>query len=88
LARLSVAGDAHVRGDLGPAQPILDPTHFPSIKNFRAREMADLDRRYLSELLKISRGSMDRACVLSGLSRARLYALLHQYGLTRHPSGG
>jgi two-component system NtrC family response regulator len=81
LARLSVAGCIEAGDD--HAQISLDPAHFPAIKDFRTQEMAKLDRRYLSELLKVTGGRMDRACTLSGLSRARLYALLHQHGIKR-----
>jgi DNA-binding NtrC family response regulator len=89
LARRSVSGgQGQTQGDQGPGQPCLDPEHFPSIRDFRGRELARLDRLYLAALLGASGGSLERAVSLSGLSRARLYALLRQHGLSRHPSGG
>jgi two-component system NtrC family response regulator len=66
----------------------LDAEHFPLLRTYRAQELARLDRRYLVELLKISGGRLDRALSLSGLSRARFYALLQQHGLSRSGRGG
>ena len=88
LARRSVTDAAQAQGDQEPAPQALDPNHFPSMREFRAQESARLDRFYLSQLLTVSEGHMERALVLSGLSRARLYALLRQHGLSRTATGG
>ncbi|WP_428559951.1 MAG: sigma-54-dependent transcriptional regulator [Solidesulfovibrio sp. DCME] len=87
LARRSVTVDQGPVADREqPATPELDPDHFPPIREFRAKELARVDRLYLEALLRTSGESMERAEALSGLSRARLYALLRQHGLTRHSS--
>ncbi|MGE4297958.1 MAG: sigma-54-dependent transcriptional regulator [Desulfovibrionaceae bacterium] len=65
----------------------LDPAHFPSLKTFRADAMAELERQYLHDLLAAACGEIKKACNLSGLSRARLYALLKTYGVRRQEDG-
>jgi two-component system, NtrC family, response regulator len=60
-----------------------DPDRFPTIKDFRSEALGRLERSYLHELLKLSQGKIQRACALSGLSRARLYAIMKQYGVDR-----
>jgi two-component system NtrC family response regulator len=84
LARMSV-GDGACGTDLVPMeeQIIFDPSNFPTIKDFRSEALAKVEHRYLTELLRISNGKVQRACALSGLSRARLYALMKHYGIER-----
>ncbi len=87
LARRAVArGCGDEPSPPEPSLPELDPGHFPPIRDFRAREWARLDLLYLTTLMQVAKGRMDRAESLSGLSRARLYALLRQHGLTRPSS--
>jgi len=75
-----VEPDAEVRGS---ELPVLDPGTFPPLKDYRARALASLERGYLEKLLSLADGDIRRACALSGLSRARLYALLKERGLGR-----
>ncbi|MBN1567238.1 MAG: sigma-54-dependent Fis family transcriptional regulator [Acidobacteria bacterium] len=56
---------------------------FPGHKSFRAEVFASAEKQYLQELLRLSEGDFQRACTLSGLSRARLYALLSKYRISR-----
>ncbi|HML59320.1 MAG TPA: sigma-54 dependent transcriptional regulator [Solidesulfovibrio sp.] len=87
LARRSVPVDhGAVPTQELPLRLDLDPQHFPPIREFRAKELARVDRLYLEALLLAAGENMERAGALSGLSRARLYALLRQHGLTRHSS--
>ncbi len=51
--------------------------HLPSIKAYRQA----MDRLYLERLLAHSGGKAAEACLVSGLSRSRLYALLKEHGL-------
>ena len=69
-----------------PGPPPLDGQAFPSIRDYRAQALEDLERHYLQRLMDTAGDDMARACALSGLSRARLYALLKERGLGR--SGG
>ncbi|MBG0775706.1 MAG: sigma-54-dependent Fis family transcriptional regulator [Desulfovibrionaceae bacterium] len=55
----------------------------PTYKSFRASALAELERQYLTDLMAKSGGDMRTACALSGLSRARLYALLKERGVPR-----
>lgn len=47
-------------------------------RTFKAR----MEREYLEILLGSSNGSIPEACAISGLSRARLYQLIRQHGVT------
>ena len=55
---------------------------FPDLQLFRSRALADLERQYLSELIVMARGELEKALHLSGLTRSRIYALLKKYGLS------
>ena len=50
----------------------------PSWKDSRAA----MEKEYLQQLAGLSAGSIKEACRISGLSRARLYQVLHQHGVT------
>jgi len=67
----------------GADLPVLDPATFPRLKDYRNRALAALERGYLEKLLALAGDDISRACTLSGLSRARLYALLKSRGLGR-----
>lgn len=54
-------------------------TGFPTLKNYRKFAIEKVERRYLSELMSHCRGDIDKACIVSGLKRARLYQLLKKY---------
>lgn len=52
------------------------------LRQVRLKAVAEVESRYLRELLAACGGDIPKACALSGLSRPRLYALLKQYALT------
>ena len=52
-----------------------------SLQDARAGAMADLEQRYLKELLMRTSGKVPDACRISGLSRSRLYTLLKKYDI-------
>ena len=54
-------------------------------KAFRRLAMEEVERGYLGELLRISRGNVGRASKISGLSPSRLYDLFRKYGLVTRP---
>ncbi len=56
---------------------------FLSLKTFRQSAYSDLEEMYLRNLLTSSSGSIKEACMLSKLSRTRLYGLLKKYNI-RH----
>lgn len=55
---------------------------FPRFKDYRAEKLAEVEFRYLQDVMAMSRGNVGQACILAGLSKARLYALLKAHGLT------
>ncbi|MFK4764978.1 sigma-54-dependent transcriptional regulator [Desulfobaculum sp. SPO524] len=59
---------------------------FPSFRDYRAQRMADAEQHYLRELMALCGGSVPQACDVSGLSRARLYALLKTHDIPRGSS--
>jgi two-component system, NtrC family, response regulator len=54
----------------------------PTLQEARAAVLAETERKYLKELLRISSGKVRRACQVSGLSRSRLYTLLKKYNIS------
>ena len=51
-------------------------------KAFREENASRLEKQYLQRLMAYSQGSIREACRISGLSRARLYALLDKHGIS------
>jgi two-component system NtrC family response regulator len=54
----------------------------PPLQRIREVAVSDAERDYLRELLSLTEGDVPEACLISGLSRSRLYALLKKYGLS------
>ena len=54
-------------------------------KEYRRLAMEEVERGYLADLLRISRGNVGRAAKMSGLSPSRLYDLFRKYGLATRP---
>ena len=48
------------------------------------KSIAELESRYLNDLMAVTRGDIKEACLISGLRRARLYELLKKYNISRH----
>ncbi|WP_028586636.1 sigma-54-dependent transcriptional regulator [Desulfocurvus vexinensis] len=65
--------------------PGLGEAQLPPLAAFRQARVDEAERFYLEELLRVTGGEVPRACAVSGLSRARLYALLKRHGLRRRP---
>ena len=59
------------------------PDHLPTLGEFREAAIETSERQYLDALLAHHRHRMDEACEVSGVSRSRLYGLLHKHGLSR-----
>jgi two-component system, NtrC family, response regulator len=58
------------------------PKEISTLDQVRKAALAEAELRYLKDLLHLVHGNMQSACRLAGLSRARLYSLLKQYGLS------
>lgn len=56
----------------------------PGFRSVRAGYLAEVERFYLVELMRCTEGDVSCACRISGLSRSRLYALLHKHEIPRH----
>ncbi len=54
----------------------------PPIRDVREAAIAEAEEKYLRDLMLSTGGRMEDARRISGLSRARLYALLRKYGLS------
>jgi two-component system NtrC family response regulator len=68
---------------VAPAQGNDDPS--PTARTLlQAREeaLADAEQHYLRDLIEHTRGDIQQACRVSGLSRSRLYALLKKYRIS------
>jgi two-component system NtrC family response regulator len=52
---------------------------FPKLKEFRDEAVLKAESRYLQHLMALAEGDISTACKASGLSRARLYALLKKH---------
>jgi len=64
------------------AEPTFDE-ELPTMKDFRNKGVAEIEKRYLQELMKRYGDSVEEACERSGLGRARLYGLLKKHGTSR-----
>jgi two-component system NtrC family response regulator len=53
----------------------------PSFKTARRLVVDELEKEYFRHLVEISEGSHQKACEISGLSKARLYELLKKQGI-------
>ncbi|MDY6973845.1 MAG: hypothetical protein SV775_16215, partial [Thermodesulfobacteriota bacterium] len=72
-ARASVSGKTPVdSGGYGSPSNIGE---LPELRDFRE----GLEEKYLQNLIGQTKGNMKKACVVSGLSRSRLYALLKKH---------
>ena len=69
-----------------PARPdkaAVDSATFMDLKTYRLKQIAECERHYLENLMNLTHGDIGQACTHSGLSRARLYALLKKYEISR-----
>jgi len=78
LAREAIAPPSTPRG---PDQDV--PTggsSFPTLRDL----LTSVEKNYLKELISHTDGDIKKACSISGMSRANLYARLKKHGITRH----
>lgn len=56
-------------------------TELPTLQDIRDAAIADMEKRYLNDLIKITGRNIKQACKISGLSRSRLYTLLKRHNV-------
>ncbi|GAB7078419.1 sigma-54 dependent transcriptional regulator [Megalodesulfovibrio paquesii] len=81
LHRTSQEGDVEVT----PATPfacLLAPQTIPTFKGGRQQVVDAYEKQYFERLLQHIGADLDKACKVSGVSRARLYQLLKKHNLT------
>jgi two-component system, NtrC family, response regulator len=61
-----------------PPPPKVNAT-LPKLQVLRDEAIANAERKYLRDLMTISGDNIKKACVMSGLSRSRLYELIKKY---------
>jgi len=59
------------------------PLQIKPLKEYRETVIQEIETRYLQNLMAVTSWKIKDACLLSGLSRPRLYALLKKYHITR-----
>lgn len=79
-----VARGTEIAQSLNPEGPTGGniPNRLPPFREFRKDTLDEAERRYLDQLMA-GTGSMADACLMSGLSRSRLYDLLKKHNLTQ-----
>jgi two-component system NtrC family response regulator len=85
LARSSIS-DHSDKIDAGSGNIKIDtpiPQFIPTIKEFRENIICENEKKYLNELLSITKGNIKEACRIAGLGRARMYGLMKNYGISR-----
>ena len=80
IARTSVNAAVGHKDDSTPLRLLedIDRETFPKINDFRN----DMERQYLEKLMSVASDSKKEACLLSGLSRTRLFELLKKHGIS------
>ncbi len=62
---------------------VSDLSAIPEYQIFRETALADVDKKYFQNLIKATKGNIQEACEVSGLSRSGLYAILKKYNISR-----
>ncbi len=62
---------------------LFSPTCQPALKEYRESILEAAESDYLSQLMGLVGGDIQKACQISGLSQSRLYFLLKKYNISR-----
>jgi two-component system NtrC family response regulator len=54
----------------------------PKFKVFHENALSMLEKDYFKKLMSLSDGNIKEACLIAGLSRSRLYALLKKHHIS------
>jgi two-component system NtrC family response regulator len=77
IARSSVGEKDTTEIKITPSSKI-----FPKIQALRERAVAEVEEKYLRDLISFTQSNIKEACQISGLSRSRLYLLLKKYKIS------
>jgi len=77
MARASVRG--HETTEKGPDTTL---NLFPKLQDVREKTIAEIEKKYLKDLISFTMGDIQEACRISGLSRSRLYLLLKKHHIS------
>lgn len=56
---------------------------FPEYRVYKDAVLAEAEKKYFQDLMYLTKGSVKRACQISGLGRTRLYTLMKKNGISR-----
>jgi two-component system NtrC family response regulator len=80
--RIQVARSAYPNAPAGPvpSKGLSSASQAPpQLKEFRKAAVSEAEQQYLKALISFAGGDNGKACLMSGLSRSRFYALLRKY---------
>jgi len=63
--------------------PLPETAGLSTYRDFRESALAEMEKDYFLKLLRATRGNVQEACRVSGLSRSRLYALIKKCQVSR-----
>ncbi len=81
IVRASVAKKTVPRDT--PMETTSPPNQLPTLKDLREKSISEMERKYLQDLMALTRGNIKEACRVSGLSRARLYELRKKHNISK-----
>jgi two-component system NtrC family response regulator len=71
-----------ISAEAGAKDSLAMPESLPKLKDYRNEVMAEMEQKYLKDLLTLTQGNIREALRISGLSRSRLYGLLKKYQIS------
>jgi len=80
--RAQIARSSVSEKETGEVKITLSSKIFPNIQELRERAIAEVEGKYLRDLISFTKGNIKEACQISNLSRSRLYLLLKKYSIT------
>ena len=66
-----------------PNYPVPEDNSLPPFKAYRHHALNRIERQYLKDLIRITKGNIKKACEISGVGRTRLYTLMKKHHLSR-----
>ncbi len=79
-------GDTKTPGPVSDDKKEFPGESLATLKEHRETGIASLEKEYLEQLMGVTHGNIKEACIISDLSRSRLYGLMKKYALKRHGS--
>ena len=85
--RVHLARTSMYKNEAGPSveagRKVATPPTLLTFRDVRAAALAEVESNYFRELMELTRGSIKKACAISGLSRNRLYYYLKLHDISR-----